>query len=50
MLVSIILPIFNRGYPLLRGINSVIAQSYVHWELIEGSCETRANSLEHVVS
>lgn len=34
MLISIIIPTFNRGRSLSRAIESVISQSYTHWELI----------------
>jgi glycosyltransferase involved in cell wall biosynthesis len=33
-LVSIVLPTFNRGYLIGETIQSVIDQSYTHWELI----------------
>jgi glycosyltransferase involved in cell wall biosynthesis len=51
MLVSIILPTFNRGYCLRRAINSVLAQSYSDWELIvvdDGSTDNTASLLTHL--
>ena len=34
MLISIVLPTFNRSHVLGRAIDSVLAQTYSNWELI----------------
>lgn len=50
-LISVILPTYNRAYPILRAIESVKAQTYPYWELViidDGSTDETAEVLERV--
>ncbi|MFM7389269.1 MAG: glycosyltransferase family 2 protein [Vampirovibrionales bacterium] len=48
-LVSIIIPAYNRAHLIERTLQSVVAQTYPHWELIvvdDGSTDATANVVE----
>ncbi len=52
-LVSIIMPVWNRGELVSQAIDSVIAQTYPHWELIiidDGSTDKTKSLIKHYLS
>lgn len=49
VLVSVAMPIYNAGEYLVDAVNSIIAQTYTHWELIiidDGSIDNAINNIE----
>jgi glycosyltransferase involved in cell wall biosynthesis len=45
-LISIIVPTYNRSYTIERAVESILAQTYKHFEVIDGSTDDTLHVLE----